>query len=95
MLRLTITKETGSVEFVLFEILDQGCGIPENEIKVVFEPFYQSSRTGTGAGGTGLGLPLSQSIVARHGGSIKLENRAEGGLCCQVLLPLFEVQAAP
>jgi signal transduction histidine kinase len=90
----TQKSESTSGEFVQFEIIDQGCGIPENEIKVVFEPFYQSTRTGTGAGGTGLGLPLSQCIVGRHGGSIKLENRANGGLSCQVLLPLIEVSAA-
>lgn len=90
---LTSKSEPACVEFVQFEIIDQGCGIPENEIKVVFEPFYQSTRTGTGAGGTGLGLPLSQCIVARHGGSIKLENRTNRGLHCQVLLPLAEVPA--
>lgn len=76
------------VEVVQFEILDQGCGIPDPEIKAVFEPFYQSSRTSSGAGGTGLGLPLSQCIIARHGGIITLENRVEGGLHCKVILPL-------
>jgi len=76
-----------AVEAVSFEILDQGCGIPESEMKAVLEPFYESTRTASGAGSTGLGLPLSQCIVARHGGRISLSNRAGGGLCCQVKLP--------
>ncbi|CAD5373090.1 putative Histidine kinase [Rubrivivax sp. A210] len=80
-------KSAESLPAVSFEIIDQGCGIPESELKVVFEPFHDSSRTRNGAGGTGLGLPLSQGIVARHGGTITLENRPESGLTCRVVLP--------
>jgi signal transduction histidine kinase len=76
------------VPAVAFEIIDQGCGIPDNEMKAVFEPFYESTRTMLGAGGTGLGLPLSRFIVSRHGGAIDLANRPEGGLICKVTLPV-------
>ena len=34
------------------QVIDEGCGIPEKEMVAIFEPFYQSSRTATGAGGT-------------------------------------------
>jgi signal transduction histidine kinase len=84
----TPRNTTIAVDAVLFEVLDEGCGIPESEIKAVFEPFYESTRTATGAGGTGLGLALSQCIVARHGGLITLTNRAESGLHCKVILPV-------
>jgi signal transduction histidine kinase len=77
-----------------FEILDEGCGIPENELKAVFEPFYESTRTASGGGSTGLGLPLSQAIAVRHGGHITLSNRTEGGLSCQVSLPTVAMQTA-
>lgn len=76
-----------------FQVIDEGCGIPASELNAVFEPFYQSSRTATGAGGTGLGLPLSQCIVARHGGTLTLENRPEGGLIAEVLIPLARTGA--
>lgn len=70
------------------QIIDQGCGIPESEINAIFEPFYQSSRTANGAGGTGLGLPLSRNIIQRHRGTLRLSNRPEGGVIAEILLPL-------
>lgn len=78
----------GLIPAIVFQIIDQGCGIPENEIKAIFEPFYQSTRTATGAGGAGLGLPLSRKIIQRHGGTLSLENRAGGGVICEVILPV-------
>lgn len=69
------------------QVIDEGCGIPENELQAVFEPFYQSSRTASGAGGTGLGLPLCRCIVQRHRGQLRLSNRAEGGVIAEILLP--------
>lgn len=78
----------GSVPAISFQVVDQGCGIPENEIKAIFEPFYQSTRTATGAGGTGLGLPLSRNIVQRHGGTLSLANQPGGGVSCEVILPI-------
>ncbi|MEY2689807.1 MAG: hypothetical protein RL375_4006 [Pseudomonadota bacterium] len=81
-------SNAGPVPAVRFDIVDQGCGIPESELTMVFEPFCASTRTQSGAGGTGLGLPLSRSIVTRHGGTIVLTNRPGGGLICSVTLPL-------
>lgn len=78
---------------ICFQIIDQGCGIPESEIKAIFEPFYQSSRTATGAGGTGLGLPLSRAIIKRHKGSLTASNRPEGGAMFVVMLPLQLAEA--
>ncbi len=78
----------GLIPAISFQIIDQGCGIPENEIKAIFEPFYQSTRTATGAGGAGLGLPLSRKIIQRHGGTLSLENRVGGGVVCVVILPV-------
>ena len=71
-----------------FFVIDRGCGIPEGEIKAIFEPFYQSSRTATGAGGTGLGLTLSRCVVERHGGRLSVMNRPEGGVSVQMTLPI-------
>ena len=91
--RFTPTGASVDKEAVLFEIIDQGCGIPEGEIAAVFEPFYESTRTATGAGGAGLGLPLSKFIVNRYGGTIDLSNRPEGGLSCKVTLPTAAASA--
>jgi signal transduction histidine kinase len=68
-------------------IIDEGIGIPEDELEVVFDSFVQSSKTRTGAGGTGLGLAICREIVAAHRGSIVARNRAEGGAVFEILIP--------
>ncbi len=67
-------------------VSDEGPGIPETELKTVFDKFIQSSKTKTGAGGTGLGLAICQEIVASHGGTIWAENaKPKGAVFCFVL----------
>ena len=67
---------------------DEGPGILETDRARVFEPFVrlESSRS-TETGGTGLGLTLVKAIAQGHGGTIMLENRAEGGLRARLCLP--------
>jgi two-component system OmpR family sensor kinase len=68
---------------------DEGPGLPEKELKQVFEPFYRAEPSrNRDTGGIGLGLAVVRSIVNFHGGEIRLENRPEGGLRATVRLPL-------
>jgi two-component system sensor histidine kinase KdpD len=65
---------------------DQGPGIPAEERKRVFEPFYQRD-TGGGRGGSGLGLAISRAIVLAHGGRIRIEGSPSGGTAVVFELP--------
>jgi signal transduction histidine kinase len=69
-------------------IEDEGPGIPEKDLKRVFEPFVrlESSRNSE-TGGSGLGLTLVKAIAESHGGEVVLEDRAEGGLRARLRLP--------
>ncbi len=76
-----------SVINVLFEdgdkqvtatVKNRGLMIPVNELESIFDPFVQSSKTKTGAGGTGLGLSLCRRIVEDHGGKIWAEENPSG-----------------
>ena len=71
-------------EHVRFTVVDQGIGLPEDELETIFNKFTQSSRTNSGAGGTGLGLSISKNIVNKHGGKIYAVNNVTGGatFCC-------------
>jgi signal transduction histidine kinase len=60
-------------------VADQGIGIPEDELKAVFDKFIQSSETKTDAGGTGLGLAISKEIIKGHHGTIEAKNLEAGG----------------
>jgi signal transduction histidine kinase len=69
-------------------VSDDGPGIPEDEMEKVFEPFYrvEGSRN-RNSGGSGLGLSIARNIAQAHGGSVKLHNRATGGLEATLRLP--------
>jgi two-component system, LuxR family, sensor histidine kinase DctS len=67
---------------VEIRVIDNGPGIPLAQQQKVFEPFFT-----TKAGGLGLGLAISRSIVEAHGGSIRVLSAPEGGTVFQVLLP--------
>ena len=73
---------------VKVSVSDQGPGIPQNELKTVFDKFVQSSKTKTGAGGTGLGLAICHEIIAAHKGRIWAENRLRGGAVFLFEIPL-------
>ena len=65
----------------LVSVRDQGSGFPEELLEEVFKPFVT-----TKAGGTGLGLYISRSIVQRHGGELTLRNHPDGGALAEVTL---------
>jgi PAS domain S-box-containing protein len=70
----------------VFEISDQGIGIPSDEIGHLFESFHRSSNVGN-IQGTGLGLAIVKNSVDLHGGRIRVESEAGRGTCFRVTLP--------
>ena len=83
-----LNSQGNEKEAIRVSVFDQGLGIPESELKSIFDKFTQSTRTRTGAGGTGLGLPICLEIVERHAGEIWAENVAQGGAVFHVVLPI-------
>ena len=80
-----ITRDDAQLRVV---IEDEGPGIPEGDLERVFEPFVRIEESRSrDTGGTGLGLAIARTIVRRHGGDIRLENRSGGGLRATVALP--------
>jgi len=66
-------------------IRDTGAGIPPEDLKQIFEPFY----TTKGNRGTGLGLTISRNIVRDHQGTLDVESEVGKGTAFTVTLPLF------
>jgi two-component system NtrC family sensor kinase len=73
------------VEMVEISIIDTGCGIPEQDLQRIFDPFFTSKGVGKG---TGLGLSVSHGIVEAHGGTIKVESTVGKGSTFRVYLPI-------
>ncbi|NOT25349.1 MAG: PAS domain-containing protein [Acidobacteria bacterium] len=68
-------------------VSDSGTGIPPTDLTRVFERFYRVDQARARPGGTGLGLAIVRHLVELHGGSVKAENRAQGGARFTVTLP--------
>jgi two-component system NtrC family sensor kinase len=77
---------------VEISIVDTGCGIPETNLRRIFDPFFTSKDVGKG---TGLGLSVSHGIVEAHGGLIEVESKVGEGSTFRVLLPLTPPSAVP
>ena len=73
------------VPMVEISIIDTGCGIPEKNMKRIFDPFFTSKEVGKG---TGLGLSVSHGIVRAHGGMIEVESMVGKGSTFRIYLPV-------
>ncbi len=79
------------VPMVEISIIDTGCGIPEENLQRIFDPFFSSKEVGKG---TGLGLSVSHGIVRAHGGCIEVESAVSKGTTFRICLPLDPPAAA-
>jgi signal transduction histidine kinase len=73
---------------LVLTVSDTGIGIAEADFKAIFQPFTQvDSSLSRQYEGTGLGLPLTKSLVELHGGELKLQSKSGVGTTVQVFLP--------
>jgi len=87
----TIVRAEETPAGIFLRVLDEGPGIPEEQLEHAFEPFVrgEASRSRE-TGGTGLGLGIARNIARAHGGDLVLRNRPSGGLEAIVSLPRHE-----
>lgn len=70
------------------EIQDHGLGIPQEEMDLIFEPFYRIDKSrNKNTGGYGLGLSLCKTIIEAHGGTISVQSNMGEGVKFSLLLP--------
>lgn len=76
-------------ERVIVRVIDAGPGVDEADLQAIFAPFFRGSATKpeNSPDGHGLGLAISQRVVAAHGGTITAANRDGGGLIVTLSLP--------
>jgi len=70
--------------WIYVEVLDEGCGIPEDQLENIFEPFYTTYKN---KGGNGMGLAIVKQIITRHRGFIDVTSRPNKGTIFNIRLP--------
>jgi PAS domain S-box-containing protein len=85
---VTLSGTAGATDFT-FCVADQGRGVPEDKLSLIFQRFSQIDASDSrDKGGSGLGLAISQSIVVAHGGRIWAEKNEPAGTRVQFTIPL-------
>ncbi len=74
-----------TMPYVCLEVLDDGIGIPEDQLEDIFKPFH---RVNEGGDGVGLGLSITREIVHLHNGSISVQSKPGAGSRFIVMLPI-------
>jgi two-component system sensor histidine kinase KdpD len=91
---INYTPEETKIEIIAKENLgkcvisvsDNGNGIPESEIKYIFDKFYRLPHSKTG--GSGLGLSIVKGFVEAHNGNVNVENIKSGGVIFEIEFPV-------
>jgi len=86
VLKMSYDEENEMIDFI---VRDFGCGIPQERLPRIFEPFYTTKQgpDDSGKGGTGLGLSNCKTIIEQHRGSIRVESTEGRGTAFTVKLP--------
>jgi signal transduction histidine kinase len=89
---IVITTRRRDADHVEIRIADTGCGIPEENLAKIRDPFFTTKEVGTG---TGLGLSIVDEIIRGHGGELLVESKVGKGSAFTVVLPIKRAEAAP
>jgi len=79
------TSFARAMNVVVVNVRDTGCGISENVLEHIFNPFFTTKPPGKG---TGLGLSIVYRIVESHGGKVSVESREGVGTCFTAVFPI-------
>ncbi len=79
---------SSSPHSVVFEVIDTGDGIPDEDQPHIWERFYKVDKSRNRSRGSGLGLAITRQLVELHGGHIELDSEIGSGSAFRVVIPL-------
>jgi signal transduction histidine kinase len=88
---IVITTKLYDAERIAISIADTGCGIPEENLSKIRDPFFTTKEVGTG---TGLGLSIVDEIIRSHFGELQIESEVGKGSVFTVILPIKRPEPA-
>ncbi|NOY52437.1 MAG: PAS domain-containing protein [Deltaproteobacteria bacterium] len=81
-------------DYVRVTVRDEGPGISRKDLPMIFDPYFSTKPKGSRKG-MGLGLVISYSIIAKHGGTITVESELGKGSCFTIYIPAFREEPFP
>lgn len=81
---VSLTEKNG---FAIMEVVDEGYGIPKDQLSQITDPFFTTRRS---SGGTGLGLSVSAGIIKEHKGTLEFESVEGKGTTVRLHLPVLD-----
>lgn len=81
---ITVATDCSDADDIILSIADNGCGIEEENLQKIFEPFFSTKESNKSLG---LGLAAVYGIVRRHGGEIKVDSKQGSGTTFTIRLP--------
>lgn len=84
---VTVTVKRAK-KMISFDVSDNGPGIPEEEMSLIFTRYYRTANVRNHQDGVGLGLSISRKIVADYGGTLSVKNNEKAGCTFTFTLPL-------
>ena len=79
-------KLFSDTEYIYIEVADNGCGIDENALEHIFEPFYTTKPVGEG---TGMGMAIVYNVLKEHNGSVEIESEVNVGTRIKCVVPII------
>lgn len=80
-------------KWIITEVIDQGIGIPEERINMLFQRFHRDPEAQKSFTGTGLGLALVATVVKQHGGAVFASSEERQGTVITITLPIVEIES--
>ena len=81
-----LSSEAAAGDYLRIKITDSGSGIPADILPKVFDPYFSTKQRGSQKG-MGLGLTICRMVIRKHGGTISIQSRPEGGTVVVCQLP--------
>jgi signal transduction histidine kinase len=83
--RISAVSNENEINQAVIEVSDNGCGMTQETMASIFNPFYTTKGPGVG---TGLGLSVSYNLICQLSGEILVESKIDKGTCFKVVLPI-------
>ncbi|MBI5026646.1 MAG: GAF domain-containing protein, partial [Nitrospirae bacterium] len=85
----------GNTPFVQIEIIDTGIGIPKEDVRRIFDPYFTTKHKSTIHKGAGLGLFISHQHITEHHGTIEVDSKIGKGTTFRVKMPINRMALKP